>query len=445
MTSIHQNPNKRGFTEAEILSRKSGLPDSRNFVKVRCPNGSAHKHDDRNPSGSYSLSTGFYRCHVCSTRGFASDRNHPDFVPAGKTQTKTQTKPKGRKTTFHYNDHQRVIRVDHDDGTKDFRPYHLSGSRWRVGKGDRPWGLYSKGAGIEEASSIVLVEGEKCVEALANALGKVPAMTVITSSSGSNSASRTDWSQAIEAIGRGARLTVIPDTDDPGNRYVVEACWAMGLAGKTVSRVDLPGSDGFDIADWLLSGKTIAELAPCTNDWIVPGRETETTETRLLNDLSESGFSQALEHHHIHVRLNTRTQEREVREGEGTWNPPSRYWFDALSQRIYETCQHKDSRGKESPARFSVTKASGFLSALASENPVDPFWLWLSGIEWDGQSRIYDVAREALDCDDDLAGKALAMLLKALVERARPDGAPVDFHLFPILSDPREGSGKSTN
>lgn len=97
-SSAH-NPNKCGFTESEILSRRASQHDSDpTKIKVRCPNTAGHKNDDQNPSAIYNQDTGFLHCFVCGQLGFADDRDDPDYV---RSRDSKRSKKKSRQSKLH--------------------------------------------------------------------------------------------------------------------------------------------------------------------------------------------------------------------------------------------------------------------------------------------------------------------------------------------------------
>jgi len=111
---------------------------------------------------------------------------------------------------------------------KEIRPYCLQAQDWV-----RPVApiLYDLDAIASDRSSpVILVEGEKCADALAG-LG----FLATTSMGGSNAARFTDWSPLA-----GREVIIWPDHDAPGAKYastVADLCWQAGAA--SVALVDL--------------------------------------------------------------------------------------------------------------------------------------------------------------------------------------------------------------
>lgn len=141
------------------------------------------------------------------------------------------------------------------DGKKTFKQRHANGN------GDMAWGL----KGVEPLlyrlhelgthRHVWIVEGEKCADTLWT-LG-VPATC--------NSGGAGQWgdglaAQLVEA--RVARVTILPDNDDPGRAHaaaVLEGCQRAGIKARVLDLVQ-----GFpiraDIVQWLEAGHTVDEL-----------------------------------------------------------------------------------------------------------------------------------------------------------------------------------------
>lgn len=216
-------------TEAEILK---GSPTQRpgDWQPVHCPNPSAHKHGDRNPSGSYNLATGFYRCFGCGLMGYAKDRNRPDWEA---------------RQTRAYSNGTKVYR-DYSDGAKRF--WQSSGS-----KADDPPKPYNHETLHSGVQGVYIVEGEKCADALVEHLDP-RTEAVLTSKQGATSAEKTDWSPVLDAIERRCEIVFLPDCDLAGDSYIRTVAEILGL--EKINVIRLGRENGYDIADWLDQGKT---------------------------------------------------------------------------------------------------------------------------------------------------------------------------------------------
>lgn len=140
-----------------------------------------------------------------------------------------------------------------ENGSKQFRPVHFEShkGKWFLQghKGDRP--LYNLPQ-LAKAKKIVVVEGEKAADAL-NRIGIV----ATTSSNGSKSPGKTDWSPLLEK-----EIYVWPDNDEPGERY---ATAIMSIISDKSTKIsfgfhvvkDENRPSGYDAADMVeaLEGK----------------------------------------------------------------------------------------------------------------------------------------------------------------------------------------------
>ncbi len=148
----------------------------------------------------------------------------------------------------------RVYRIELPKDKKRFVPMHptIAGNRWRIGdpsKSGLP--LYHLDE-LDSASDVYVVEGEKCADLAPRGLGIV----VATSSHGSQSPQKTDWTPLA-----GKNVMLIPDHDQTGEGYI-DAVGSIlaGLDPKpSVKVVRLPLQEvGDDIEQW---------LAACPDTW----------------------------------------------------------------------------------------------------------------------------------------------------------------------------------
>jgi putative DNA primase/helicase len=147
-----------------------------------------------------------------------------------------------------------VYRYDPPGGKKEFRPWDAT-RRKRAPPEPRP--LYHQ-PGMVGAGTVVLVEGEKCAQALIN-LG----ICATTAMHGANApVDKTDWSPL-----KGKSVLIWPDRDKPGWEYAMAAAHAALAAGATscdvlMSPEDKPESwdaadaiaEGFDVAGFIATG-----------------------------------------------------------------------------------------------------------------------------------------------------------------------------------------------
>ncbi|MDH5528299.1 MAG: AAA family ATPase, partial [Nitrospirota bacterium] len=133
-----------------------------------------------------------------------------------------------------------VYRFD-PPGGKTFRPWDATRQRF----GDpTPWPLYNL-PGIAKANTVVLVEGEKCADALIG-LG-LCATTAMHGAGAITKTLKTDWSPL-----KGKQVAVWPDKDAVGWRYAEAVAEAAAKAGARSVAILVPPEDRpekWDVAD----------------------------------------------------------------------------------------------------------------------------------------------------------------------------------------------------
>jgi len=141
-----------------------------------------------------------------------------------------------------------VYRYDPPGRKKEFRPWD---ARRRKMAPPEPRPLYNQ-PGLASAAQVVLVEGEKCAQALIDA-----GITATTAMHGANApVDKTDWSPLA-----GKAVLVWPDRDKPGWEYAVQAAQAILAAGAKACHILYPPEDaaeGWDAADAVAEGFDVA-------------------------------------------------------------------------------------------------------------------------------------------------------------------------------------------
>ncbi len=151
----------------------------------------------------------------------------------------------------------RVYRYDPEPGRKEFRPWDVRARMWRA---PDPRPLYNQPA-ITSARQIVLVEGEKCAQALIE-----QGVVATTAMNGARAPiDKTDWSPL-----RGKDVVIWPDRDLPGWDYAESAAKAcVASSSRSVVIVIPPESkpekwdaadavaEGFDYKAFIASGERI--------------------------------------------------------------------------------------------------------------------------------------------------------------------------------------------
>ena len=141
-----------------------------------------------------------------------------------------------------------VYRYDPPGRKKEFRPWD---ARRRKMAPPDPRPLYNQ-PGLLTASQVVLVEGEKCAQALIDA-----GFNATTAMHGANApVDRTDWSPLA-----GKAVLIWPDRDKPGWDYAAQAAQAVLSAGAKNCHILYPpeeAADGWDAADAVMEGFDVA-------------------------------------------------------------------------------------------------------------------------------------------------------------------------------------------
>ena len=137
-----------------------------------------------------------------------------------------------------------VYRYDPPGGKKEFRPWDAKRKKMAP---PEPRPLYNQ-PGFSATDSVVLVEGEKCAQALIDV-----GICATTAMHGANApVEKTDWSPLA-----GKSVLIWPDKDKPGWAYAEAASQAILAAGATSCNILFPPDDkpeGWDAADALAEG-----------------------------------------------------------------------------------------------------------------------------------------------------------------------------------------------
>ena len=132
--------------------------------------------------------------------------------------------------------------------------------------------------GILKSDKVVLVEGEKCAEALIE-----KGITATTIMSGANAdVKKTDWSQL-----KGKHIIIWPDNDEAGAKYaknVGNKLLEIGGASLAVLEIPRGKPEKWDAADCVLEGTNIEEFLAST-----PRKNFEPTAPITKNSISFSG------------------------------------------------------------------------------------------------------------------------------------------------------------
>lgn len=247
-----------------VLSRLEGVRLSGRGYSARCP-----AHDDRAPSLSVAEGNGgrvLVKCHKgCPAESVvaAAGLSMSDlFTSKAETNRKSPRETRRRYAlgrivrTYDYFDAEGVLRYQVVRfEPKDFRQRRPDGSGgWRWGLGTTEQVLFRLPEVIEAVRAgrvVFVVEGEKDVEAL-EAWGLV---------STCNPMGAGKWREAYADALRGARVVVLPDADETGERHTRDIARSLYGIAEEVRIVRLPGlADKGDASDWIEQGGTPEEL-----------------------------------------------------------------------------------------------------------------------------------------------------------------------------------------
>jgi AAA domain/Toprim-like len=163
--------------------------------------------------------------------------------------------------------------------SKKFWQQHADGDKWLNGAPNGPRVLYRlpELLAADPATPIYVVEGEKDADRLAS-LGFV----ATTTSGGSNS----KWTPELAEPLAGKTVYIIPDNDEPGEKYAQQAAQQIHAVAAKVAIAELPGlgprtpDHGKDVSDWLDLGNLpenitfAAENAPEWSPSVVSNKST---------------------------------------------------------------------------------------------------------------------------------------------------------------------------
>lgn len=156
---------------------------------------------------------------------------------------------------YRYSDDFFVYRLENEHGPETKKlilPVSFDGKAWKckAPEGLRPLYNLEQIVAADPKEMILVVEGEKCAKK-----AEWISLLATTSSSGSQSAGRTDWSPL-----RGRSVCILPDRDSAGEAYALAVEKTLRSLDCEVRVLRLnphdgsPAAEGFDIADWIDKG-----------------------------------------------------------------------------------------------------------------------------------------------------------------------------------------------
>lgn len=147
----------------------------------------------------------------------------------------------GKETRFRYNDTFEIVRFDFPDGSKTFRPVHRVGDKWSVGDPPGKLPLY-RVSDLSDSGTVYIAEGEKPCDAV-----WATGIPCVTSAHGSQSPQRSDWAPLA-----GKGVVILPDHDEPGQKYGETVAATLARLNCKVRIVELPGlGEGEDVVNFI--------------------------------------------------------------------------------------------------------------------------------------------------------------------------------------------------
>ena len=427
--------------------------------QANCP-----AHDDKTPSLSVREGTSvgvILKCHTgCEFRDVIAALGLEKQKPARRTsrpasrlkvtpQASTSLVPcelpSGPDTTvYHYLDADgaAAFAVARKDGAnrKLITQWTPTEGGW-IAKGmpdNRP--LYRLPDVLKSKGRVIIVEGEKCVEAIRSAnMG-----TVTTWAGGTAALKKTDWTTL-----RGRSVAILADDDAPGRKCAERLARMLNELNVDIEIALPDGNTGEDVADWIEAGTADAEIKRLLHPWTPPDEdeaeqdEADEDEPRLLfPKKNAAALRGALRDLKMAIRYNQRRHADEFRlKGETAWEGYTDRSIGKLRDTISDRYAYSTANGKVAPLRFGDSAWKVSFNALLADCESDPFVEWLQELpKWDGNPILNSLLEITLGAEGELAEWASVFLFLGPIQRALEPGCKLDE--VPVLVG-RQGIGKS--
>lgn len=403
--------------------------------------------------------------------GFEAIVDPPDDLPdpgIGFGQRYTYLTQDGRVLGF-------VVRTDSGTG-KSYRPrtpwMGPDGQivwRWKGFSTPRPlYGLQHLAAYPQAV--VVVVEGEKCADALAAA---IPGTPVLTWPGGAGGVEHVQWAPL-----RGRRVVLWPDADEPGRKAMARVSTlltAIGCAVKICTLGDVPR--GWDVADAITDGWTrddltallagarpLAEEAPIVARTVTTMQAARTPKGDAVQRVEvreEFGPVPRADHAQYGLQIGAGGKYVpcldslcRILELHDHWR--GRIWWDSFLERVQTdawgevepwTDQHSSKACRWMQSVFELPTASTdrvheAAMTVAQDNPRNILTDWLTGLTWDGVPRLADLMPTGFGSGVDTYHRRVGECwMLSLVARAMQPGCKVD--TMPVFEG-SQGLGKSS-
>jgi hypothetical protein len=368
-----------------------------------------------------------------------------------------------------------ICRIDDGKGGKKLIPR----TPWYDERGDIVW--QSKGFpcprplyGLNVLASlpvavVVLVEGEKCADALQAC---IPTTPTLAWPGGSNAIEHVDWEPL-----RGRQVILWPDADEPGRKAMARVAEILIARGCQVKIATPPAdaSKGWDVADAIAEGWTPNQCAEFlgkaerVGSEMVIARTTTTTQAirtadaelvqrvEVREELAESkpvledyGFQRGAQGRYVPSLDGVcRVLEKHPRWAGKIWYDtflekvqtdafgPTENWTDYLAARLNRWIQavfEFPTLGTERVQEAADTVARG--------NPRNVLREWLESLTWDQTPRLHDLLPRGFGTRQDIYHVRVGECwLVSMVARALQPGCKVD--TMPVFEG-SQGAGKSS-
>ena len=267
---------------ADILQRLEGVKGRDGKYMARCPN-----HGDSTPSLSVSLGNDnkiLLKCFAgCSTEDivwsmgltmkdlFAEVTPSTAFPTCGENKT---NQPAIQEAEYLYaGGTLKKLKFRRADGSKYCTWKHLKGSTWEKGRNNILPGLYQSQPDLP--GIFFLVEGEKDVDNL-----KKAEMVAVSLPDGAQS----KWEDSYDAVFKGKQVVILPDNDEPGQKYAQMCAEKLHGNAANIWIVDLKQAwpdipEKGDVSDLIfrfgaeVAIQKVMELLQTTPEWTPPATE----------------------------------------------------------------------------------------------------------------------------------------------------------------------------
>lgn len=284
----------------------------------------------------------------------------------------------------------------------------------------RPRPLYNlHRLAADPSAPVLLVEGEKCVEAASRLVRE----TIVTTWSGGSAHARyADYSPLA-----GRRVNIWPDADEPGWEAAAQIARILVALECTVGIVDTHGQPlGWDIADAIQEGWTLDQILKWAREHkrpIVKVPPPARVETPIKSpperaqdvqpaeapppdeDTAAAGFHAQWRQYGLALDgqgrpfCNVDNVVRVINEHPGTW---SHVWYDEFLQRIMSNADGKKGEWTDvhtlrlmlwfqralGMAKLGSDIVHAAITLYAHSKPRNEARDWLNGLTWDGVERL---------------------------------------------------------